>query len=70
MFTANQFTATKWESAEQKAKFANHFVRFVKSGFKPTLFYSWFYKRLSMTFGHIAHFNRQGFWHTWCLVPG
>lgn len=62
-FTASQFTAMeKFDTAEDKAKFANHFMRFVESGFKWSLFYDWFYRRLSMTFGHIAHFNRHGFY--------
>lgn len=63
-FTASQFTPTKWESAEQKAKFANHFIRFVKSGFQRSLFYKWFYRRLSNTFGHIAHYDQHGFFST------
>jgi hypothetical protein len=62
MFTASQFTPTQWDTAEDKAKFANHFVRFVENGFKQTLFHKWFYKRLSMCFGHIAHFNQAGFY--------
>ena len=61
-FTAEQFTPTQWDTAADKAKFANHFVRFVASGYKETLFYDWFYKQLSMTFGHIAHYNRAGFY--------
>ena len=63
-FKSTDFTATKWDTADQKARFANHFVRFVASGFKETLFHDWFYKRLSMTFGHIAHYNRGGFFST------
>lgn len=63
-YTASQFTPTQWAAAEEKANFANHFRRFVESGFKETLFYDWFYQRLSMTFGHIAHYNRQGFYST------
>jgi hypothetical protein len=62
VFTPSQFVPTKWNSAEDKAKFANHFVRFVESGFKKSLFQKWFYTRLSMTFGHIAHYNQGGFW--------
>ena len=62
LFKAEQFTPTKWDTAEQKAKFANHFVRFVESGFKATLFSDWFYRRLSMTFGHIAYYDRGGFY--------
>lgn len=61
IFAASQFTPTQWNTAADKAKFANQFVRFVESGFKPTLFPKWFYQRLSMTFGHIAHYNQGGF---------
>ncbi len=62
-FTADMFTSYKnGDTAEDKARFANHFVRFVKSDFKETLFPKWFYNRLSMTFGHIAHYNREGFY--------
>lgn len=64
-FTASQFTATQFSTTEDKAKFANHFVRFVESDFKDTLFYDWFYRRLSMSFGHIAHYNRGGFYGVW-----
>ena len=64
-FTAQQFKATKFETAQAKATFANHFIRFVLSGFKITIFPHWFYQRLSMCFGHIAHYNRDGFYSTW-----
>lgn len=62
LFKAEQFTPTRHDSAADKARFANVFVRFVESGFKETLFPKWFYTRLSMTFGHIAHYNQQGFY--------
>ena len=64
VFTADQFTPTQWDTAEQKAKFANHFKRFLEADMPQTLFYDWFYKRLSMTFGHIAHYDRGGFYAT------
>lgn len=63
-FTANQFTPTKFNTADDKAKFANQFVAFVSSGFKQSHFTKKFYTRLSMTFGHIAHYNPSGFWDT------
>jgi hypothetical protein len=63
-FTADQFTPTKFDTAEDKAKFANQFVKFVSSGFKQSNFTKAFYRRLSMTFGHIAHYNQYGFWDT------
>lgn len=55
-------TATKWATVEDKKKFIAHFERFVKSGYKRSLFYKWFYTRLSMMFGFIAHYNLEGFY--------
>lgn len=67
-FKASQFTPTQWDTAETKADFADHFLRFVKSDFKRTLFYDWFYTRLSMTFGHIAHYSLDGFYRTFFMT--
>ena len=64
-FKAEQFVATQWDTAEDKAKFANHLVRFVESDYSRSLFYKWFYRRLSNCFGHIAHYNLDGFYHEW-----
>lgn len=64
-FTASQFVPTQWETAEQKAKFANQFVRFVTGGMKYTLFPKWFYQRLCGMFGHIAHTSQRGFYGYW-----
>lgn len=61
-FAADQFTPTQWDSADDKAWFANQFVRFVQSDFDERHFTDRFYRRLSNTFGHIAHYNRHGFW--------
>lgn len=69
LFTASQFTATKWDSAEDKAKFANHFIRFLESGFKRELFTHDFYRRLSLCFGHIAHYDINGFYETFFADP-
>ena len=65
MFKPEQFTPTQWDTREGKAKFANHFQKFVLSGFQRQLFPKWFYIRLSMTFGHIAHYDHDGFYSTW-----
>ena len=64
MFTAEQFIPTEWNTAEDKAWFANHFIRFVQSDFNWSIFYKKFYTRLMNTFGHIAHYNRLGFYET------
>ncbi len=63
-FTASQFTPTQWDTASAKAWFANHFMRFVVEGFPSQLFTKRFYRRLSNTFGHIAHYDQHGFWET------
>lgn len=68
-FLASEFVPTQWESHHEKARFANHFVRFIRGGFKWTVFPNWFYKRLSMTFGHIAHYGKGGFYATWFETP-
>ncbi|HEY7331252.1 MAG TPA: hypothetical protein VH592_26700 [Gemmataceae bacterium] len=61
-FTADQFTPTRWEDGEEKARFARRFIRFVESDFAEREFPLRFYRRLALTFGHIAHFNRHGFY--------
>ncbi len=63
-FDPAQFTPTKWETAKDKTAFANRFVRFVQSDFSLKHFTEKFYRRLSNTFGNIAHYNRNGFWET------
>ena len=60
----SRFIPTKWNTAEDKEKFLAQFKRFVESDFKRTQFPKWFYTRLSMTFGHIAHYNQEGFYAT------
>ena len=59
--TAEQFTPTKWDDAQTKANFGRSFIRFVEADFNSGRFSQAFYRRLALTFGHIAHFNRQGF---------
>jgi hypothetical protein len=61
-FSPGQFTATRWSSAEEKAQFANHFTRFLYSGFSRALFSDGFYRRLSNTFGFIAQRDRDTFY--------
>ena len=60
-FQADEFTATKWDNSEVKAKFANDLCRFIVADFKESLFTKALYQRLSMTFGHIAHYDQEGF---------
>jgi hypothetical protein len=59
------FRATQWSDAAEKAKFANHFLRFTGKDFARGKFTRKFYHRLQLTFGHIAHYNLEGFFATW-----
>lgn len=65
MFNPEQFTATQWHTAEQKAEFAAWFVRFVTKGFHRSMFYRARYQRLCTMWRHIAHFNASGFYAMW-----
>ena len=55
-FSGNEFTPTKWESSDAKAEFANKLCRFIAADFKEAMFTKTFYRRLSLCFGHIAHY--------------
>ena len=63
-FDPTQFTPTKGSTAQDKAKFANDFMAFVRSDFDRKKWNEAFYARLSLTFGHIAHYDLEGFWNT------
>lgn len=60
--TADQFVPTRFSTAEDKAKFCNDLLRFIAEGFPRQRFTKALYSRLSHTFGHIAHYNANGFW--------
>ena len=50
-FVAADFVPTQWDTAEQKAKFANALLTFVAQDFPRSKFHESFYRRLSNTFG-------------------
>jgi hypothetical protein len=56
------YKPTEFYSSKDKVKFAQTFVKLVESGFSPSKFPAWFYRQLSNTFGHIAHFDQNGFY--------
>jgi hypothetical protein len=64
-FLPTEFTPTKFSTADDKAEFGNHFLRFIDSEWAQTLFTKDFYHRLSMCFGNIAHYDRGTFYETW-----
>ena len=68
-FEPARFTPTQFSTAEVKASFGNDLVRFMLNGFKWADFSDFVYKNLSNYFGHIAHYNRSGFFDTWFSEP-
>ena len=68
-FTASDFLPTKWSSADEKAAFGNTLLHFMLTGFLAGRFTEKLYTRLSMCFGFIACFDRQGFSETWFDSP-
>ena len=64
-FQASDFTATKWATAEDKAKWANKFKKFILSGFQRGCFKKDIYKHLYQMFGHCAEYDINGFYSTW-----
>lgn len=69
VFVAEQFTPTKWATSADKARWANWFVRFVREDCSKALFFQGAYDRLTNSFGHIAHYNRRGFFEEFFLNP-
>jgi len=55
LFTDAELTATKWDNAAEKAASANALCRFMSADFRESLFTQKLYRRLALTFGHIAH---------------
>jgi hypothetical protein len=64
-FLPSDFTATKFSTAADKAEFGNTLLRFIESEWASALFTKSFYNRLSMCFGHIAHYCRSQFYDEW-----
>jgi hypothetical protein len=64
-FQSSNFTATKWNTTEDKARMANKLTKFILNGFQQTSFAKEMYRRLSTMFGHIAEYDIQGFYHVW-----
>ena len=67
-FVAADFVPTQSDTAEPKAKFANALLTFVAQDFPRSKFHEGFYRRLSNTFGHIAHYNRDQFYDHFFLT--
>lgn len=59
------FTATQWNTADQKKKWFVVFKHFIEGGCQERHFTKPLYNRLSNMFGHIAHYDKDGFFAAW-----
>jgi len=64
-FCAEQFTATKWATAKEKATWINGMVSFILKGFPEERWREGLYHHLYNMYCHIAHYNRHGFYAEW-----
>jgi len=64
-FTAKDFTATNFATAEDKAKWANKFTKFILGGLQRSAFKKEIYKQIQHMFGHCAEYDLNGFYLTW-----
>lgn len=64
-FSAEDFAPTNFATAEEKAKWANKFTRFILGGFQRSAFKKEIYKQLQHMFGHCAEYDLSGFYLTW-----
>ena len=67
-FVAADFVPTQWDTAEQKANFANALLTFIAQDFPRSKCHKSLYDRLSSTFGHIAHYNSARFYDHFFLT--
>lgn len=56
------FTDTQFMTKEEKLKIYKNFVSFLNNHFKESLFTKNLYTELTMHFGFIAHYNKNGFY--------
>ena len=64
-FKVEDFANTNFATAEDKAKWANKFTKFILGGFQRSAFKKDLYKQLCSMFGHCAEYDLGGFYCTW-----
>ena len=65
LFQASEFQPTRWNTADDKARFANWLAGFISNGCPAEKLPQWAYEKLINTFGFIAHYNWAGFADTY-----
>lgn len=66
----SRFTQTPWATPKDKLLAITQLIKFIESGCGATKFTKRAYDMLYLhCFGHIAHYNRSGFYYTWFSTP-
>jgi hypothetical protein len=67
LIPAMGFTPTEFDSADEKKKFLRNLCRWIEQGFPQQRFLGRkdLYHHLHLHMGHIAHYNRYGFFDVW-----
>ena len=64
-FPPELFVSTEFRTADDKSRFGRKLAAFVLGGFRRDQFAERLYTRLCNCFGHIAEYDRNGFYATW-----
>lgn len=59
------FTATRFDTADDKARIAAQLITFIGGGYPRHRFTKRLYNTLTHMFGHIGHCDADGFYDTW-----
>lgn len=68
-YQADQFTDVKFMSAQDKARVATMFERFLADNMHRDKFTKALYEHFHLHCGHIAHYDRGGFYSEWFERP-
>ena len=67
-FVAADFVPTQWDTVRTEGQIRERAHAFIADDFPRSKFHERFYRRLSNTFGHIAHYNSGGFYGRFFLT--
>lgn len=65
MSSSRNYIGSKFLTSHQKSEYFKALVKFTESGFANHLFTDNLYRRLSNSYGHIAHYDKAGFYDVW-----
>lgn len=67
---STSYTSTRFMTAADKGRVAKQWERFLESNMARDKFGAKLYDHLHLHCGHIAHYDRDGFYAEWFAAPG